>query len=94
MDSVESVIIGIILFVIILNITASIWIIKDEGLNRFQVNVQMVLIWCLPVIGSAIIISLQWSHSSEDLKKDMVDTNSVGYIVPTNISSETGVHSD
>ena len=81
MNSIDVFIYSLIGLIGLLNIIASVWLIKDEDLERFQVLIQLLIIWLLPLVGSILIISLQWSHKSSDNQKNTSSLNTAsGYI--------------
>ena len=80
MNSIEVFLLGLIGFVLLLNVIASIWLLKDENLERFQIVMQLLITWLLPLVGSIIIISLQWSHRDTTTETDVSSSNNGGYI--------------
>jgi len=80
MNSIEVFIFGLVLLVFLLNFIASIFILRDEALDRFKIIVQLLIIWLLPLVGSIIIISLLWSYRDTTHKTD-TSSNSGGYMV-------------
>lgn len=83
MTSVEIFIIGLVGFIVLLNLIASIWLLKDDDLERFQLGVQILIVWLLPLVGSILIISLQWSHRESSHKNAPASSNGGGYMAET-----------
>ncbi len=64
-------ILGIVVVVMLvwINILATIAVRCDHTLEPFQKNVQLLLVWLIPIFGASIVLRLVFDHSPEAIPK-------------------------
>lgn len=56
-------------FLIVLNVIVSRGVLLDDGLTWIQRILQILIVWILPIIGSAIVLLMQGqSHSRSEMR--------------------------
>jgi hypothetical protein len=79
-------IIGAVLavFILYLNLAATVWLFKTENLNHFQKWSQGVIVWLLPYIGARFVLSLLRETDPASLPRSMLGYRAFGWLETAN----------
>ncbi|MEJ2440504.1 MAG: hypothetical protein P8Z72_12700 [Gammaproteobacteria bacterium] len=72
------------LFILYLNVAATIWLVRTDDLNHFQKLGQGMTVWLLPYLGARLVLSLLRETDPASLPRSMLGYRSFGWLDTAN----------
>ena len=61
-----------VVFLVVLNVSVSLAIVRDDGLSSLQKFIQILVVWVLPFLGGVLMLALVGSQHTRDKLRSMV----------------------
>lgn len=74
----ELYVLGALLLLALINCAATVAVVRDVGLNSAQRVFQVVMVWCLPLLGAGVTFFVRRVTSAQQTHHNAFDSPSIG----------------